>query len=144
MCSCSTAVRWGGGDGSFKHSTAGLSGPTQPWACDHPTQWALLNYVMFTAKHLEGIGLLAVLLLDFIKTSDMKWQHIKQSISFETATSVLKHQGQCLARNKAPCIEAGPACAYVPQVWHFPTLRKVPPTANRTGTAPELDLEKCF
>lgn len=96
-----------------------------------------LYYMKFTAKHLEGIGLLAVFLLDFIRPSDVKWQQMKQSISFETATSVLKHQGQCLAHNKAVYIEPGPACAHVPHVWHcalcFPSLGRVPPTANRTG-----------
>lgn len=96
-----------------------------------------LYYMKFTAKHPEGIGLLRVFLLDFITTSDVKWQHMKQSISFETGTSALKHQGQCLAHNKAPYIKLGPTCAHVPQVWHctpcFPTLRRVPPTANRTG-----------
>lgn len=43
----------------------------------------------------------------------MKWQHMKQSISFETATSVLKHQGQCLAHNKAPCISLCPRASGV-------------------------------
>lgn len=127
--------RWGAGGGSFKHSTAGLSGPTQPCGC--PTQCALLNYMKFTAKHLQGIGLLTGFVLDFIRTADVKWQHMKQRISFETTTSVLKHQGQYLAHNKAPYVEPGSACAHLPQVWHctlcFPTLRKVPPTANRTG-----------
>lgn len=134
VCSCCTAVRWGGGGGSFKHSTAGLWPHTTLWPSHNALYW--MNYMKFTAKHLEGIGLLAVFLLDFIRTFDVKWQHMKQSFSFETPASVLKHQGQCLAHNRTPYIEPVPVYAHVPQVWHctlcFPTLSKVLLTKNRT------------
>lgn len=139
VSSCSTTVRWGGGGGSFKHSTAGLSGPTyNRWACGHPTQCTILNYVKFTAKHLEGIGLLVIFLLDFIRTADVQCQHVKQSVSFETATSVLscRHQGQRVARSKAPYIEPWPMCSRVPQTraaaLRSARLRKVPRTGKRT------------
>lgn len=143
MCSCSTAARWGVGGGSFKHSSAGLSGPTQP--CGHPTQCALLNYMKFTAKHLEGIGLLTVFVLDFIRTAYVKWQHMKQSISFETTTSVLKQQGRCLAHNKAPHIEPGPACASavaLPSV--LPHTQEGPSSCKQDRTATEVDFENGF
>lgn len=108
-------------------------------------QCALLNYMKFTAKHLEGIGLLTAFVLDFVGTAYVKWQHMKQSISFETTTSVLKHQGRCLAHNKAPHIEPGPACASdvaLPSV--LPHTQEGPSSCKQDRTATEVDFENGF
>lgn len=132
VSSCSTTVRWGGGGGSFKHSTAGLSGPTcNHWACGCPTQCAILNYTKFTAKRLEGFGLLVTF---FIRTSDVQCQHVKQGVSFEIATSVLgcKHQGQRLARNTAQYIEPWPICSRVHQMRAAALRSAVLPDCGRT------------
>lgn len=119
--------RWGVGGGSQTQHSSSL------WP---HTALCLIELREVYSKHLQGIGLLTVFALDFIRSAYMKWQHMKQSISFGTRTSVLKLQGQCLAHHKAPYMEPGCARAHVPQVWHCtlcsPTLSKVPPTANRT------------
>lgn len=107
--SCSTLIRWGGGRGSFEHSSAGLSGPTQH---------SILKYVKSPAKHLEGVGLLIVFSLDFIRTSNVH-------VSFQIAASVLRHQGQHRT-----------SCSPVPQTrdvaLRSARLTKVPPAGNGT------------
>lgn len=76
-----------------------VSGSTQP--CGRPTQCTLLNELHEGySKTPGGDWAPGSIFTYFIRTSHVKWQHVKHSISFETAASVLKHQGQCLAYNK--------------------------------------------
>lgn len=135
VCSCSTAVRWGGGGESFKHSTAGLSGPTQPWACGRPTQCALLHEVY--SKTPGGYWAPGSIFTWFYQTfwcemaaNEAEHQLRDCNFSAQTPGPVFGSQQSPVYRAWAclcPCASCVALRSVLPLTWG------VPPTANRTG-----------